>query len=645
MTAGGPSQLLLPTFADGFLNDHAGLIMSDPNIAIVELVANSWDAGADQMEITWPTAEGGTLTVEDNGVGMTEDEFIGRWRTLGYNRVQAQGSEIVFPKGNRQSSRKAFGRNGKGRHSMFCFGPEYDVITWKDGHAVTFRVIRSYGESPFGISIVNHMSKRGHGTIVSGELIQNYLSGSIVRDLIGSKFVADPSFRISVNGEPVEFIDLRHLVDTTDVTVPGIGTVQVHRFDSQKTGRTSRQHGVAWWVYRRLVGEPSWRGFADDAYLDASTTEAKRYTFVVEADVLESDVTPDWREFKQTDRFERVHDLVRQHIHDQIQKLMQDVHKSRKVAALEANRQNLKDLAPLSRYRLGAFLDEIQAKSPTISQRDLAATVEVLSKLEQSQNRYKLLEQLAKLDPSDFDGLSRLLDEWTVTDARIVLDELGQRLHLIASLENLVESPSADELHDIQPIFERGLWIFGPEYESISFMANRTLARVLSDLLGDKVVALTTPKRRPDFVVLADSTIGIYTSDEHDERGEVQGVFKVLILELKRGGFEVGVPEQRQAHDYANEIRKSGKVGNATEIVAYVLGARVAAETLEPVMQGNTTICARTYSVVLRQAHARTFNLLQRVKSFGQEKELIDLDVERVVNSPEQPPLFVDERA
>ena len=45
---------LTPRFGPNFLEDHTGLIMSDPKTALVELVANAWDAGADRIDISWP---------------------------------------------------------------------------------------------------------------------------------------------------------------------------------------------------------------------------------------------------------------------------------------------------------------------------------------------------------------------------------------------------------------------------------------------------------------------------------------------------------------------------------------------------------------------------------------------------------------
>src|SRR4051812_47356345 len=59
------------TFGERFLADHAGQIITDPRIAIVELVANAYDAGATAVKITWPLKDGEGFVVADNGTGMT----------------------------------------------------------------------------------------------------------------------------------------------------------------------------------------------------------------------------------------------------------------------------------------------------------------------------------------------------------------------------------------------------------------------------------------------------------------------------------------------------------------------------------------------------------------------------------------------
>ena len=120
-------------FADRFLQDHAGQIISEPRTAILELIANSYDAGATKIDIIWPTEKGETFSVTDNGIGMTKAEFERRWRTLCYDRAAEQGNEVVFPKGVKGIKRTAFGRSGKGRHAPFCFADSYEIVTMKDG--------------------------------------------------------------------------------------------------------------------------------------------------------------------------------------------------------------------------------------------------------------------------------------------------------------------------------------------------------------------------------------------------------------------------------------------------------------------------------------------------------------------------------
>ena len=236
--------------------------------------------------------------------------------------------------------------------------------------------------------------------------------------------------------------------------------------------------------------------------------------------------------------------------------------------------------------------------------------------------------------PHDLDTLDQILEEWSVSDVKRVLGELRYRLELIARLESLVDEAHADELHDLQPLFERGLWMFGPEFESISFISNRTLAKVVETFFDS--AALATPRKRPDFVVLPDSSIGVYSCDSFDARHEVSGYATVVVVELKKGGFEVGHGEKDQALRYARELRRSGKVGQSTRMVCYVLGARVDPQAEEPTNEGETTVSPRAYSVVLRQAHARTFNLLQRIES-AKKWQSHDEDLNAVLEEGELP--------
>jgi hypothetical protein len=114
-------------FGDDFWPRLVGSIMTDPYFAIVELVANCWDAGATKVNISLPTTEGEFFCIEDDGISMSKDEFRKRWRALTYDRIKEQGGhQVKFPN-KKTKKRKVFGKNGIGRHAMFCFCDEYFI--------------------------------------------------------------------------------------------------------------------------------------------------------------------------------------------------------------------------------------------------------------------------------------------------------------------------------------------------------------------------------------------------------------------------------------------------------------------------------------------------------------------------------------
>src|SRR4030067_1110949 len=53
-------------FGESFFDDYAVSLITHPDIALIELVANSWDAGASNVNISWPTEVDGEFKIEDH---------------------------------------------------------------------------------------------------------------------------------------------------------------------------------------------------------------------------------------------------------------------------------------------------------------------------------------------------------------------------------------------------------------------------------------------------------------------------------------------------------------------------------------------------------------------------------------------------
>lgn len=138
-------------FEEDYILRSLGSIVTQPDIALTELVANAWDAGASHVDIRIPDDINHVLSIEDDGTGMTEDEFQSRWMKLRYNRLANQSKRVIFPP-NVNGKRTAFGRNGVGRHGLFCFGDSYRVLTRKDGYEHIFTIKPNVQAQPFAVT-------------------------------------------------------------------------------------------------------------------------------------------------------------------------------------------------------------------------------------------------------------------------------------------------------------------------------------------------------------------------------------------------------------------------------------------------------------------------------------------------------------
>lgn len=600
-------------FGQNFLQDHVHSLLRQPDIAVTELIANSYDAGATRVDIGWPDTDGGEISVEDNGTGMSPDELQRRWFTLCYDRAKEQGSKVVFPPGVDPFQRIAFGQSGKGRHAMFCFANSYSIDTWKDGLLTRAVVTKTDGGPlPFALENISTCPQDGHGTRLSVRVDHPRLAVPMVRELVGTKFLVDPSFAVYINGELLDLIDVRAIV-VTDLPVQGLGTVRVRLLASPNRNRTMQLRGITWWVLGRIVGKPSWDGLdGHGSILDGRTTEAHKYSFIVEADMLKEDVSSDWSGFKiSSPRVDRAKRVVHDHVTRELTNVLVASKLDRKKEAVRVNAGMIRPLPKVSRTMIGEFIDTVQEQCHRISADDLDNLVGIMAKMESARTGYDLLRKLAACSPDDIDTWNAIMQEWDATRAQIVLGELGRRMDMIKELERKAHDPTVRELCELQPLFEGNLWVFGPEYECVDFTSNRTMVTVLKRLF--KVDARENLLKRPDFVVLEDGTVGAYSAPDY-ENGEVEGIRKVLIVELKRGGFTLHQSEMIQGLDYANEIREKAGLTASTEIVVRVLGAQIGRGVNTRLDADSTHVEAMIFNSVLDKANARTFHLLARIR-------------------------------
>ena len=92
-------------------------LIRNENIAIFELVKNSYDAFATKVEITF---EPGRIIIADNGKGMTLDDLKNKWLFLAYS-AKKDGSEDSEEDEKQQSYRDQINRHYAGAKGVGRF--------------------------------------------------------------------------------------------------------------------------------------------------------------------------------------------------------------------------------------------------------------------------------------------------------------------------------------------------------------------------------------------------------------------------------------------------------------------------------------------------------------------------------------------
>ena len=123
-------------------------------------------------------------------------------------------------------------------------------------------------------------------------------------------------------------------------------------------------------------------------------------------------------------------------------------------------------------------------------------------------------------------------------------------------------------------------------------------------------------KNRPDFVVLPDSSVGLYGRYEYDDDGFENGIKKVVIVELKKPSIPLGEEEKGQCWKYAKELFDKGAILPDAKVTCYLLG-----EIIQPQESGTDTkkdgqvqIVPLIFDTVLKRAESRLLNLHKHVK-------------------------------
>lgn len=610
-----------PLFEEHYLLRTLGALAHSPDVALTELVANAWDAGASSVEITIPASSGDALIVEDDGTGLTREEFHSRWMRLGYDRLKHQSRKVTFPEG-RDGSRLAYGRKGIGRHGLLCFDDEYSVKTTSGGSESLFVITTKDEKQPFFLKAESIIpGVEGHGTRLDVVVSRNLPNPDEILEVISARFLHDPQFTIFINGKSVPLTKHQGLIDTTTLVVEPDIELTVLFIDTSKAGRTTLYQGVAFWQSGRLVGEPSWI-LGKNAVIDGRTHFAKRYTFVVKTDDLSGCVNDDWTGFSSRDQMNAVYDVLSKHILSCNAMVAKERIKDTKQSIRTEFQDKYTKLSRLGQYEVDEVIEHVAMTHPTANQEVLSIAVEAVINLEESRSGRELLEKLSHLSETDIEGLNVLLEQWTIKDALSVLDEIDNRLQTIEAISGLAGDPKIDELTYLHPLVTDARWLFGYEYDSSEYTSNRQLRTVAKKLFhaSAEKFGFESEIKRPDIVVLPHASISVTGTDVPDHESGLFRTGTILIIELKRGGSVLNRADKDQALGYVEDFVNSRELLGEPAVRAFLVGDTLADELVGRYSVGeNGKLFVTTFGQLVDTARHRLFNLRNKLKDRYQE--------------------------
>lgn len=623
-------------FEDNFIERTYPTIVSDVSTAFAELVANSWDAGATKVNIFIPSKTGEKIVIEDNGSGMTDEEFRNRWMVIAYNRVEHQGEYIDFlAPGNNKGRRLVYGRNGIGRHSLMCFDDHYVVETWKDGKLNTYNISTTGCDSPFSIDDYSAIDKTGSGTKITVNAVKRLPNPTAIINTLGYKFIFDPQFEIYVNGIKVEYHNSLK-PNKTDALSTKYGNINIEIYTIPDGEKSTSNNGIAIWVNRRLVGRPSWV-VGETKVEDARRKFAIKHVVIVKADFLIDDIIYDWSGFKRT---EKVLEANNQII-DYLRKYRIEYYKGKtfevRDEALRTNKEAIRTLSIPAIYNLRCFFDTYLEQKPEIEADDLNVIISSLVNVLSNENGLSLLTKLSVMSNATLTELDKILDEWSVSDIKNALDEINCRIKVIDAIQKLCSDKSTDELHVLHPLISQAKWLFGIEYDNPNYTYNKTLSTVVKKLLDNDVKEGTSINwsKRPDLIFTADYTVSATCTEDFDENG-ISFINRILIIELKKGGFIIGRKELNQIEEYIDSIYKGNKLNSSPKIKAFVIGDSIDATISKSRTQEDYgELFAYTYSQLVQTAEKRLFGLKTKLEDHYNQFNSEDY-VKAILNEPEQ---------
>jgi hypothetical protein len=527
--------------------EHLGTQMyKRRDVALAELVANAWDAGATQVNISIPVPDqyspvASEITVVDNGLGMSADQVDTEYLVIGRNR-RASGQAAP-------AQRKIMGRKGVGKLAGFGLGRRMMVTTWQDEGTSkelevlgTLRPVSTLEPFPNGTRIAMKSLKHKTPPDISG--LHQSLARRFSRTVVGEMSVL-------INDEPLRDLDIKF---ANREPTSGDAVAQVDEADDDTL--------IEYWAgFSKTVLPSELQGFT--ILVNGKTAQAPPYFFGVEGTAsgqhgtkyLTGVITADYLDDGDDDETDRI-STDRQEIDwedDATQslkkwgdaftrRLLRDRLKAREDQA-EKNalddvdlKRRLDFLDGPSQAKARSFIRSL-GKTEAEPDRILALSDTIIQAFEYRQFHDYITElDAASEDPEELARAVSYIQGWRALESRALLEVIKGRLEIIEKFYTMIvnDAPEtaprvgADNVHDL---IGRYPWLLNPDWQVLS--EEKTISKQLREWGAEDLEV--RDDTRYDFLALG-------------------GTGSTIIVEIKRGAHDATLDDLQRLERYIAKL-------------------------------------------------------------------------------------------
>jgi len=582
---------------------------------ISELVANCWDADARNVNVTVPEGsitDDSTISVEDDGCGMTFDEVNRAFLTVGRNRRTDNATDL-----SPTFHREVMGRKGIGKLSVFGVAKVVEVETTKSGVATAFRMdIEKIRSTRAGRDYEPEIIKpsalgRTQGTVVRLRGLKRTRSidiDNVILKLARRFSIIGSNFVVRVNGNEVTPTErqLKGSLEHTweiDELIEGHPEWRVKGWiGTSETPMEETQRGIAILARGKLIQEPS--------FFDVSGGQQYAWAYMVGELNAEFFDATDGEDLVGTNRSSIIWEseagiAFRNWAQSKLKSISQDWATRRAEKREKVIRED-SEFKPWLSSLSGPekrVADKIISVVTSNEQLSPERRRELTSFVKESFDIQVFKDLAGNIGDNPEDAhLIELFMEWGLIEAREILRVAKGRIEVIEKFDRLIRT-NAREVPEIHRFFAEYPWLLDPSWTVAYDEAH------YSDLLREKFPndILEDEDKRIDFVCLG--------------AGDT-----VHVVELKRPSVKVGWKHLDQLEHYVSFIR--GKLGTSpgrsyNSASGYLVAGDVddKRETLDKInrVKGDR-IYVLKYEDLLRMAKKLHSYLEERLAQFSQTR-------------------------